>query len=96
LGSPLPQAQGGLAAAAINNQLFAFGGEYFSARGFGVHAEAWCYEPAKDSWSAVSPMVTPRHGLGAVSDGTVIYALGGATRPGTMGTSQILEVFYPK
>jgi N-acetylneuraminic acid mutarotase len=42
--APMPQAQGGLAAAAFDNRLYAFGGEFFGTRS-GVYEEAWAYDP---------------------------------------------------
>ncbi len=89
--APLPQAQGGLAAAALANRLIAFGGEFFGAEGFGVHGNTWCYDPDSDRWEPLTPMLTPRHGLGAVSDGRRVFAMGGATGVATTGTSPILE-----
>lgn len=92
--SPMPQAQGGLAAAAIDRQLIAFGGEYFGAGGHGVHADCWRYNPNGDTWSALDPMPTPRHGLGAVSDGRAVFAVGGSTGVATTGTSPVVEALY--
>jgi N-acetylneuraminic acid mutarotase len=93
LAAPMPQAQGGLGAANLNNQLIAFGGEYFGAGGRGVYKETWHYDSGKDQWSAIAPMPTPRHGLGAVSDGARVYAIAGATQAGGNGTSAALESF---
>ncbi|MFV8817204.1 Kelch repeat-containing protein [Haliea sp. E17] len=90
-GAPLPQAQGGLAAAALDGRLVAFGGEYFGAAGQGVHAQAWLYSPAEDRWSPLPPMPRPRHGLGAVSAGGLVFALGGATSVGAAGTSAAMD-----
>lgn len=89
--APMPQAQGGLAAASLDGRLMAFGGEYFGASGRGVYKEAWRYLPEKDQWSAIRPMLSPRHGLGAVSDGNSIYAIAGATEAGGNGTSALME-----
>ena len=91
--TPMPQAQGGLGAAAIDNQLIAFGGEFFGAGGRGVYAETWRYDSRTDQWHPAAPMLTPRHGLGAVSDGKQIYAIAGATEAGGNGTSAALESF---
>ncbi|GAB3101090.1 hypothetical protein G8770_16215 [Aestuariicella hydrocarbonica] len=89
--TPMPQAQGGLAATVIDNQLMVFGGEHFGADGVRVYAEAWRYEPSKDRWFTEQPMLTPRHGLGAVAYGGCAYAIGGATGIATNGTSAKLE-----
>lgn len=91
--APLPQAQGGLAAAALGGRLIAMGGEFFGREGTGVYGEAWAYEPARDRWDALPPLPTPRHGLGAVSIGDSLYAIGGATSAGARGTSAAVEVF---
>jgi len=93
--APLPQAQGGLAAAELMGDLIALGGEYFGAEGAGVFRDVWRYLPARDVWEALPAMPTARHGLGAVSTGKLLYALGGATRVGAQGTSGALEVLTP-
>lgn len=94
--SPMPQAQGGLAAAALDGHLIALGGEYFGSDGYGVYSEVWCYDPKVDDWSMVSPLPTPRHGLGVVSDGLALYAIGGATEVAAQGTSASVERFIIK
>lgn len=92
--APMPQGQGGLAAAALNGQLFAFGGEYFIGGG-GVYPECWAYDPATDTWQAIPDMPNPRHGLGAVTVGDAIYVIGGALRAGGNQTSALVEIFQP-
>lgn len=88
--APMPQAQGGLAAAAIDGKLVAFGGEQFvpSAK---VFAEAWVYDPKADRWSALPPMPTPRHGHGAAVVGKRIHVMGGGVKVG-VGASRVHEV----
>ena len=88
----MPQAQGGLAAAALDGKLYAFGGEYFNDGG-GVYSECWVYDPQTDQWEASDPMLSPRHGLGGVTINGWIYAVGGALGVGASGTSDILERF---
>ena len=47
-----------------------------------MFAEVEIYQPETESWRAVLPMRTPRHGMGAaVVDGT-LYVPGGADRQG--------------
>jgi len=89
-GTPMPQAQAGLAAASINGKLYAFGGEY-SGNGGGVFKECWTYNPVSDQWAESVPMLTPRHGLGAATIGTKIYAIGGAKKANAVETSNLLE-----
>jgi N-acetylneuraminic acid mutarotase len=88
--APLPQAQGGLSAALLNDTLLVFGGEYFTAGG-GVYRQVWQYQPDSDSWLQLGEMPLPRHGLGAVSLNNTIYVLGGATVAGLNATSNVLE-----
>lgn len=89
--TPMPQAQGGLAAGVIDGQIVAFGGEFFAPDPGGVHAETWLYDVERDAWVAGPPMTTPRHGLGGVTIGDTIYAVGGATGVGADGTSAVVE-----
>jgi len=96
--APMPQAQGGLAAAAVGGKLYAFGGEYFGAAGGsggGVYPQAWRYDPEHDEWAAITPMPTPRHGLGAVAISPDVFVLGGATGASGSGTSSIVEAYRP-
>ena len=72
------QVGGGLAMAAANGKLVAFGGEWFQrGGGGGVFAETWIYDPAADRWEAGPPMRTPRHGLAAAAVDGVVYAIAG-------------------
>lgn len=88
--SPMPLAQGGLAAAALDGKLYAFGGEQFVPASK-VFAEAWVYDPKTDRWSALPPMPTPRHGHGAAVVGRRIFLMGGGEKVG-VGASRVLEV----
>ena len=92
--APIPQAQSGLAAAAINNKLYAFGGEFFGTRS-GVYKEVWVYDPIADIWQAGAPMPLPRHGLGAVMLPDGIHVIGGATGAGAKGRSDRHDLFRP-
>ena len=94
-GVPLPQAQGGLAAASVKQQSYVFGGEYFSPDGGGVYPEVWHYDAAQERWQDAGTMPVPRHGLGAVTVGDAIYVVGGATSAGGNGTSDRISVFVP-
>jgi hypothetical protein len=74
------QVGGGLALAALDGRLAAFGGEWFDRAapgGGGVFAETWLYDPAADVWRAGPPMPTPRHGLAAATIGGAVYAIAG-------------------
>jgi N-acetylneuraminic acid mutarotase len=90
VGAPLPVGRGGIAAVAIGDRVYVFGGEaplrIFSANEM--------YEPAGDRWIAKAPLPTPRHGIGAVVVNGRIYVPGGATSPGYARTD-VHEVYTP-
>ncbi|MCC2971922.1 kelch repeat-containing protein [Massilia sp. IC2-476] len=88
--APMPQAQGGLAAVAVDGKLIAFGGEQF-VPSTKVFAEVWAYDPKADRWSPLPDMPLPRHGHGAVVVGKRIYAIGGGEKVG-VGASRVLQV----
>ncbi len=94
--APMPKGSGagGNAAAVVRGQLYVFGGEYFHDGGK-VHAEVWRYDPKADSWYAAAPMLTPRHGLGAVAVDDAVFLVGGAKKPSGSDTSDIVESFTP-
>ena len=91
--APMPKAQGGIAAAALDGRLYVFGGEFFGGGGGGVHRESWVYDPTTDSWSSISEMPVPRHGLGAVTVGDEIFVIAGAAQVGGAGTTNRLSVY---
>ncbi|WP_017318410.1 Kelch repeat-containing protein [Mastigocladopsis repens] len=89
--SPMPQAQGGLAATSLNGKLYVFGGEQWVPEQK-VFAESWVYDPKTDVWEALPPLPTPRHGLGASAVGNRIFVFGGATQTGGNAATAIHEV----
>lgn len=95
--APLPTGKGagGNAAGVIGGALYVFGGEYFGqgSNTGGVHAQAWRYDAKADAWTEAAPMTTPRHGLGGVTIGDAIWAVGGAKRPSGSDTATTVERF---
>ncbi|NJM20233.1 MAG: kelch-like protein [Richelia sp. RM2_1_2] len=89
--SPMPQAQGGLAATALNGKLYVFGGEQWVPERK-VFAESWVYDPQTDVWETLPPLPTPRHGLGASAIGNRIFVFGGGTQTGGNAATVIHEV----
>ncbi|MBC7780308.1 MAG: kelch-like protein [Proteobacteria bacterium] len=89
--APMPQAQGGLAAATVGGKLFVFGGEQWVPEQQ-VFGSAWRYDPLTDQWQALPPLPTPRHGLGAAAIGNRIHVIGGGTRVGGAGATTAHEV----
>ncbi len=88
--SGLPEAQAGLAVAALRQELFVFGGEFFH-QGGGVFSKVWGYSLQQQSWQSQGEMPQPRHGLGAVTLDNAIYLIGGATAAGLKQTSAVVE-----
>ena len=75
--SPMPTARGGLACAAIEYEIFCFGGEGNPENEKGIFAEAEVYDTKTDAWRKLEDMPVPRHGTGAASVGGRIYIPGG-------------------
>lgn len=89
--APMPQARGGLAAAAWGGRLYVFGGEQW-VPAQKVFADGWVYDPRTDRWAGLPPLPTPRHGLGAATVGNRIHVIGGGTRVGGDAASAVHEV----
>jgi hypothetical protein len=84
--------RGGCAAATLGDRTFVFGGEGNAALPSGVFPELEAYTP--DSWEALEPMPTPRHGTGAAELDGVIYVPGGATMQ-AFGAVDTHEAYVP-
>lgn len=89
--APMPQAQGGLAAATHAGKLLVFGGEQWVPDPK-VFAQAWSYDPATDRWSALPSLPTPRHGLGAATVGDRVHVFGGGLAVGGNTATTLHEV----
>lgn len=81
-------ARSGHAASAYDGRIYVFGGE----SKLGTIAEVEVFNTQKKFWSTLStPMLSPRHGLAAVTWKDRIYVLGGGRRPG-FSVSDLNEV----
>ncbi len=69
--APLPTNRTGLAAAVVNDKIYAVGGFYTDANEV--------YDSASNAWSKAQPMPASRGGLAAASVESKIYCIGGAT-----------------
>src|SRR5439155_3346121 len=78
----------GIAAAAVNGELFVFGGETPGL----VHGEVEAYNPVTNTWRSLPEMPTVRHGIWASVIGNKVYLPGGATEP-AFGPTRVNEVF---
>jgi N-acetylneuraminic acid mutarotase len=75
---PMPSKRGGLAASAINETIYVFGGEEPS----GTFDSIESYDIATNKWGKGPAVPTARHGLVAVANDDRIYIIGGGPNPG--------------
>ena len=92
--SPMPEALGGNAAAALNGKLYVFGGEQWAPQQK-VFASAWVYDPQNDSWTPETDMPTARHGLAAGASAGRLIVIGGGNKVGGGGAGGFTEVLTP-
>jgi len=91
---PMPTPRAGVAGGVVGGRIIVVGGEGNRRRPDGVFVEAEAYDPAADAWTALPPMLTPRHGTGAAALGDMLYVPGGATREG-FGAVPVNEALAP-
>jgi N-acetylneuraminic acid mutarotase len=65
----LPTGRSGHGAAVVRGCLYVFGGEGNVNRPDGVFSQNEAYDPRTNSWETLTPMPTPRHGIGAGAQG---------------------------
>ena len=87
---PMISKRGGLAAAAIGEKIFVFGGETRRST-FDNNEE---FNTLENTWTSREAMPTSRHGLAAISYNASIFVIGGGTEPG-FSMSGINEMFSP-
>lgn len=86
----IPEAQAGLAAAALRQHICLFGGEG-SREPNNVFSTIWCLKAGSKGWQATGKMEPARHGHGAVAVGDAVYLIGGATVAGLKDTTGLLQ-----
>jgi N-acetylneuraminic acid mutarotase len=93
-GAEMLNARGGSAAGVVNGTIIVVGGEGNAAEQSGVFAQNEQYDPLADEWTALEPMPTPRHGMGAAGFDGVLYVPGGATTQafGAVATHEIYKL----
>ena len=74
-------ARSGHAAVVARGRLVVFGGEELVQGGSTIE-QVESYDRETRSWSALPPMITPRHGLGGVARHGRVYAIEGGPQPG--------------
>jgi N-acetylneuraminic acid mutarotase len=82
----------GVACGVVGGELIVVGGEGNPDAASGVFPQTEAYDPVTDTWRALDPMPTPRHGMGAAAWEGSLYVPGGATRQGfeAVATFEIL------
>jgi hypothetical protein len=71
------------------DRIFVMGGEGTNR----VYGQNEAYDPARDSWEAYAPKLTPQHGMGAVVIDDAVYVAGGGPQMGGGVKSAINETF---
>jgi len=87
----LPTARGGFAAAATGTEVLIIGGE----GGGKTYNTVEAYNTTTNTWRALAPMPTARHGIQAAIRNGGIHVADGGTIQGAGGTTNIHEVFHP-
>jgi N-acetylneuraminic acid mutarotase len=90
--APMPTARGGTGCGVVGDRIVVVGGEGNREVPSGVFPQVEAYTPATDTWESLTPMPTPRHGMGAAAVGDRLYVPGGATQQGfgAVATHEIL------
>ncbi len=93
-GTPMLTARAGCAAAVISERIYVAGGEGNRSVQSGVFPQNEVYDPARDRWDSLQPMLTPRHGTGGAALNGLLYVPGGATQQG-FGAADNNEAYTP-
>jgi Kelch motif len=87
----LPTARGGFAAAVMGSEVLIIGGE----GGGKTYNAVEAYNTTTNTWRALAPMPTPRHGIQAAICNGGIHVADGGTIQGAGGATNVHEVFFP-
>jgi non-specific serine/threonine protein kinase len=86
--TPMPKRNGGLSAAYAGGRIVTVGGEGITA----ASAEVRGYDIKDATWSELPPLSGPRHGVATAVIKDMVYAIGGATQAGHVGSTNKAEV----
>lgn len=78
--APMLTPRAGCAAAVVGNRILVAGGEGNPNTSSGVFADNEAFDPGRNSWERLEPMLTPRHGTGGAAIDNIFYVPGGANR----------------
>jgi N-acetylneuraminic acid mutarotase len=90
----LPTARGGTAGGMLNGRVYVAGGEASSPNRTFPQVEA--YDPAKDVWTSLPGLTTPRHGLAVLGVGDVLYVIGGGPTAGLSVSGRNEAIVQPR
>ncbi|MBA3451776.1 MAG: kelch repeat-containing protein [Deltaproteobacteria bacterium] len=90
----MPTPRGGTACGVIGDRIIVVGGEGNPATASGVFAEVEAYTPSTNTWEMLTPMISPRHGMGAAVVAGSLYVPGGADKQ-AFGAVATHDVFTP-
>jgi N-acetylneuraminic acid mutarotase len=90
-GAPMPTARGGAGCGTVGDRLVVAGGEGNRDLSSGVFPDVEVYDARADTWTALEPMLTPRHGMAAAAWADRLHVPGGATVAG-FGAVDVHEV----
>lgn len=98
LSTPIPTARSGHGMVVYRDRFFVMGGEQRDFdREWNQHDKVFgqveSFDPADDTWRRHAPMVTPRHGLGAVVLGDWVHVAGGGPVVGGSHQTSVHEAF---
>lgn len=90
----MPTPRGGTACGVIGDRIIVVGGEGNPATTSGVFSEVEAYAPATNTWQTLTPMISPRHGMGAAVVNGSLYVPGGADKQ-AFGAVATHDIFTP-
>jgi hypothetical protein len=91
-GPPLANARGGFGVVATPTAILLTGGERLPTPQR-VLASMESIAAGQDTWTALSPMAFPVHGVGAVLRGNAFYVLGGSRQAGLATNEGRVQVY---
>lgn len=92
----MPTARGGLTVATLTGQIHVAGGEDFNRELTCTFAQHEVYDPITQSWTALVPLPTARHGLTSVTIDGQWLVIGGGTKAAAetlLSATSLIEVF---
>jgi N-acetylneuraminic acid mutarotase len=86
--TPTPQTVSGAGAAIVDGRLIVVGGE--GVTNVSGTVQAYDLTASTATWTALPSLTQGRHGLGVTAIGNTLYAIGGATKPGHIASTNLV------